>query len=74
MFAFRLPPLFSSSEVEDREVQLEPVTREKLSPVEFLQLLDSDKELIKSSRFISPRLGDDNFGYFDVEYERPVYK
>jgi len=74
MFSFSLPPLFPSSEAEPQEMHLEPVFREQMAPHEFLQLLQSDTSRIKSSTFVPPRLGDNHFGYFEVEYDRPVYK
>lgn len=74
MFSFRLPPLFQSNETEGRDLLLEPVKREYLSPIEFLKLLESDRDRVKSSTFVPPRLEDNHFGYFDVEYDRPIYK
>lgn len=72
---FSLPSLFRSKpERKNSSVNLEPVTREYLTSVEFLELIESDPERIESSTFVAPRLGDMHFGYFEVEYRDPVYK
>lgn len=74
MFPFRLPiPFLGSSETEE-SIQLKPVERERMSPTGFLATLESDADNIKSSSFIPPRLGDNHFGYFEVEYRNPIYR
>ena len=48
-------------------IDLVPVTRESLTPAEFLKV-EKKKDAIKSVRFVPPRIGDGTFGRFDVEY------
>lgn len=74
MFSFRLPLPFTSQPEPASKLELKPVTRERLSPGEFLRVLDSKREQIESSTFVPPKFGDDHFGYFEVEYSDPVYK
>lgn len=74
MFSFRLPLPFLGSSAPDDGIELEPVHRERLSPAEFLQTVQSDRDNIKSTTFVTPRLGDNHFGYFEVEYDTPIYK
>jgi hypothetical protein len=56
------------------EVDLTPLNREYLTPSEFLEAVDRVPDQIHNASFVAPRLGDDHFGYFEVEYETPVYK
>lgn len=70
---FRLPLPFLGTPRQD-SIELEPVRRERLSPAEFLEVLDSDRGRIASSNYVAPRLGDNHFGYFEVEYDRPIYR
>jgi hypothetical protein len=76
MFSFRIPlPFLGASDPgSTAEIELEPVRRERLGPAEFLHALESDSDNIQSASFISPKLGDDHFGYFEVEYDNPVYR
>jgi hypothetical protein len=73
MFPIRLPLPFTSDE-EPSSLHLEPTRKERMTPAQFLQTLRADDDNIRSSSFVAPRLGDDHFGYFEVEYEKPVYK
>lgn len=74
MFSFRLSFPFLGSSEPQGSIELEPVERERMSPAGFLSTLESDPDKIESSSFIPPRLGDDHFGYFEVEYRTPVYR
>lgn len=74
MFSIQFASPFSSEPVSSGEVKLDAVRRERLGPLEFLRILESDRENIKSSTFIPPELGDSHFGYFDIEYRTPIYK
>lgn len=74
MFSFRLPLPFVESEDPSDELRFEPVRKEQLGPAEFLRALDKRRGQIESSTFVMPSLGDDHFGYFEVEYTDPVYR
>jgi len=49
-----------------------PVSRETMEASKFLQLVNENPALIKSSRVVVPKLGDRSFGKVMVEYSRPV--
>jgi hypothetical protein len=55
-------------------LSLEPVRREILTPAEFQKLLKDSPDLIARSRFVSPVIGKDDFGGFDVQYTMPRLK
>lgn len=55
-------------------IDLMPISRERLSPKQFLKLVNENPSLIKSSRAVPPKPGSANFGSFEVAYSRPVYK
>lgn len=55
-------------------LNLVPVRRETLTPTEFRKLLKDSPELIARSRFVSPIIGKDDFGRFDVQYTTPQSK
>lgn len=76
MFSIRIPlPFFGVSDTGNTtEIELEPIRRERLGPADFLDVLESDSENIQSASFVSPRLGDDHFGYFEVKYRKPIYR
>jgi len=42
---------------------------QNFSAFDYLELVNSNVGLIKHSKFIAPKLGDNNFGYFKVELE-----
>jgi hypothetical protein len=52
---------------------MQPVERERVGPGQYLEL-ESDPDRVESASFVPPKLGDDHFGYFEVEYRTPVYK
>jgi hypothetical protein len=60
--------------ISKEEIPMQSVKQEHLSPSDFLEISESEPELIKSSRFVAPRLGEDHFGYFEVQYKQPVYR
>lgn len=64
----------NGSSLDTREVSLQPIEHETLSPEGFLETLDDRREQIESSRFVPPKLGDDHFGYVEVDYKQPVFK
>ena len=51
-----------------------PVDMELLSAQDFLNLVKRDRSLVKESRLVPGKLGDKNFGKFEVVYSRPIYK
>jgi hypothetical protein len=72
MFSFRLPLPFTGDD-EPSSLKLEPTQKERMTPAQFLQAVRSDGDNIQSASFVAPHLGDDHFGYFEVEYENPFY-
>lgn len=74
MFPFRLPLPFLDQQEPTQSLHLQPIEREQMGPAQFLDLLKRDSDRVESTTFISPKLGDDHFGYFEVEYRDPVYK
>lgn len=49
---------------------LRPINKEVVSSKEFLIILEEEKDNIKKTRFVSPKLGGGNmFGRFEVEYK-----
>ena len=64
----------STTETRKSEVYLNPVERERLSPSEFIETVNRRSEDIRTTSYVPPKLGDDHFGYFEVEYDSPVYK
>jgi hypothetical protein len=71
---------FASSSNQDAEngtqaeVPMRSVSKEHLSPEEFLETLEARRGKIESAQFVSPKLGDSHFGYFEVDYRRPIFK
>lgn len=57
-----------------RPQTLTPVKREILSASEFLRLSQKDTHRIERSRFVPPRIGETNFGRFEVIYRTPVMR
>lgn len=51
-----------------------PVDTELLSAQDFLNLVKRDRSLVKESRLVPGKLGDKEFGKFEVIYSRPIYK
>lgn len=74
MFSFNLKLPFLGDSEPQGTIELKPVERERMSPAGFLATLESNADNIESSSFIPPRLGDDHFGYFEVEYRNPIYR
>ncbi len=56
-----------------KALNLKPVRVRKLSPKVYLRLGKAEKSNISKIRFIQPKIGDHNFGHFEVTYKRPVY-
>lgn len=53
---------------------LVPKRVERLSPGDFVVLVDEQRSNIASSRFVAPRIGSKGFGSFEVRYKVPVLK
>ena len=58
----------------DADLDLLPIDGERLTASRFLELVKNNPGLIKRSRIVLPKLGEDGFGSFDVVYSRPIYK
>lgn len=50
------------------------VTNELLTPEAFFALSEADKLNIRSTRMVSPKLGDNHNGYIEVTYNFPVFR
>lgn len=55
-------------------VDILPVKKERLSPQDFLSLVNTNPSMIKKSRPVFHSLGSRDFLSFDVDYSRPLYK
>lgn len=55
-------------------VDLTAVRREVVTPKEFLRLTVESPHLIARSRFVAPKVGQRDFGGFEVQYSVPVLK
>lgn len=47
------------------------VNKESVTPTDFLNIARKNSSVIKSTKFIPPRIGGDSFGHFEVEYRVP---
>lgn len=47
------------------------VTKESVTPADFLNIARKNSSAIKNTKFIPPRIGDNSFGHFEVEYRVP---
>ena len=54
-------------------ITLHPIRREHISAEQFMRELEDNPGNIKSSEFKPPRIGDADFGHFEVEYKRPKF-
>jgi hypothetical protein len=50
------------------------IRSEKLSPKQFLNLSEKDKEQIESTKIIPPEIGKRHSGGIEVTYKLPIYK
>ncbi|MGR8759464.1 hypothetical protein PVB08_22365 [Bacillus thuringiensis] len=50
------------------------VDEEVLKPEEYLKLVRENPSIIKSSKVIHPKAGQNGFGKFLVKYTRPFHK
>ena len=50
-----------------------PVSRECLTPKQYINLTKHQRGLIKSVELVAPRLGEKGFGAIAVRYKKPVY-
>ena len=46
---------------------------ENISPEEFLQRAQADKDSVRGAYFVAPSIGDDHFGYFKVKRKNRLY-
>lgn len=52
-----------------------PVSKEKIAPVEYLNLSEQERKNIKKVQFVPPKVGmESGFGFFIVEYTTPKLK
>lgn len=56
------------------DIDVFPVDRETLSPREFIELVATNPDLIRSTSIKLPTLGSRSFGSISVEYTRPRYR
>lgn len=52
-------------------IEFTPVRREVLSAADFARLVAQRPHAIARSRFLAPKLGDKDFGRFEVVYDVP---
>ena len=50
------------------------VRKEVMPPEQFLSLSKKSPHLIARSRFVPPRIGEQGFGSFEVQYSVPMLK
>ncbi|MBG5896795.1 hypothetical protein [Providencia stuartii] len=50
----------------------EPVKAKKVSPTEYLEIVQNHTDNIERVEYLAPKIGDDNFGSFKVTYRIPV--
>lgn len=55
-------------------IHLHKISKESLSPREFVNLKAGDKANISYTEVVPPRLGQKDFGKITVHYKNPVYK
>lgn len=55
-------------------IDMAPISRKKLAPVDYISFAKGKESQIKSTRFILPKIGSDSFGEFEVELYNPVYE
>lgn len=55
-------------------IHLHKISKESLSPREFVNLKARDKANISYTEVVPPRLGQKDFGRITVHYKNPVYK
>ncbi len=57
-----------------KTIHLHKISKESLSPREFVSLKAGDKANISYTEVVPPRLGQKDFGKITVHYKNPVYK
>lgn len=55
-------------------LEASPVTSEVLSAKSFLDLSSKEREKIKATQIVPPRLGGKDFGGVLVHYKTPIYR
>ena len=55
-------------------LELLPIYGGSYSPAEYIRLVESDEQNIRSVRFQPPRLGEPGFGSPLAEYRTPVFR
>lgn len=51
-----------------------PVSEEVLTPRQYTALTEVDKQKIKETRVVAPKLGEKGFGGILVRYKTPIYR
>lgn len=67
---FRNQPRSSKPSVT---LDFSPGEPERVSPTEFLKIIQTRQLELKSFEFVPPRLGDKYFGYFRIEWKWPRF-
>lgn len=57
-----------------KAMYLHKISKESLSPREFVNLKSADRANISFTEVVPPRLGQKDFGKITVHYKNPVYK
>ncbi len=52
---------------------MKPKTEQDLTPAEFIELIRTNRDVIRSSKIIPPKLGEKGFGKIRVTRKTPVY-
>lgn len=55
-------------------IDLTPQTHKIMDANEYLVFISKQREQIKSSKFVIPKIGSDNFGMFEVELNNPFFE
>lgn len=55
------------------EIKASLVSRECVSPEDFVKIMESDRENIKKLAIVPPQLGVSGFGCIEVTYNIPIY-
>ena len=54
-------------------IEMQPKTRAFLGPADFIKVSNKQGANIRSSKYVPPRIGSKHFGFFEVEFNQPVY-
>ena len=56
-----------------KTIDLRPRDKMILSPKEYVAISAKDRRNIRSTHFVPPEIGANNFGYFVVKLKSPIY-